>query len=90
MGRLTIRRASLREPPAGELIGHHSGVHVVELRNRRGNPVGRAVVEQAMPTGGEPRRGSRMVSSVSLVGYCLGRKLKDGPAEAAVFAFDDI
>ena len=83
IGRPTNWRASLREPAAGELIGHHGGVHMVELRNRRGNAVGRAVVEQAMPTSGEPASREEDGQFGLLVGYRLGRKLKDGPARAA-------
>ncbi len=63
---------------------------MVELRNRCGNAVGRAVVEQAMPTGGESPSREQDGQLGLLVGYRLGRKLKDGPAEPPVFAFHDV
>ncbi len=63
---------------------------MVELRNRGGNTVGRAVVKQAMPTRGESASREQNGQLGLLVGYRLGRKLENGPAEPTVFAFDDV
>ena len=90
VGRLTIGRTSLREPATGELIGHDGGTHVVELRDPGGDAVGRAVVEQAMPTGGESPSREQDGQLGLFVGHCLGREFEHGPAEPPVFAFLDV
>ena len=90
MGLLTVRCPSLREPAAGELIRHHGRIDVVELRNRCGNTVSRAIVKQTMPTSGETASREQNGQLGLLIGYRLGRKLKDGPAEPPVFAFHDV
>ena len=63
---------------------------MVELGNGCGNAVGRAIVEQAMPTGRKTASREQDGQLGLLVGDCLGSKFEYGPAETPVFTFHDV
>ncbi len=49
--------AGCDEPAAGQLVGDDGGAHVGQLAHRGGDLVGRAVVEEPLPAGGEAAPG---------------------------------
>ena len=61
-----------------------------ELAHGGGDLVGRAVVEQPMPSGGETAAGQQDGQLGLTVGHRLGRQLQGGPGEPAVLALLDV